>query len=77
MYGVAPPACDERQYDARSSAALCTGAESNLRDRALGEIGKNNSFARQSGQTRFMPSNHVSQLGEDREKFSSNFSKRA
>ena len=42
MYGVAPPACDERQYDARSSVALCTGAESNLRDRVLGEV--KNSF---------------------------------
>ena len=65
MYGVAPPACDERQYDARSSAALCTGAESNLRDRALGEIGKNSLIALPG---RLCPQNNVYPLGEDSEK---------
>ena len=66
MYGVASPAYDVWQYDARSSASLCTGAESNLRDRALGEIEKNSLMALPG---RLCPQNNVYPLGEDSEKF--------
>ena len=62
------------ECDARRSASLCTGAGSNLRDRALGEIEKNSLMALPG---RLCPQNNVYPLAEDSEKFCSHFSKMA
>ena len=45
MHGVASPAYDVWQYDARSSASLCTGARSNFRDSILSEVEKSSFIA--------------------------------
>ena len=58
------------ECDARRSASLCTGAGSNLRDRALGEIEKNSLMALPG---RLCPQNNVYPLGEDSGSFTVTF----
>ena len=64
--------------DAESSASLYTGAELNLGDRIWGEVEKNSfiAFPAKGDTVGSYPQNHVSPLGEDSEKFSSNCPKR-
>ena len=65
--------------DAENSASLFTSADSNLRDRVLGELEKDNFIALpgRGGHSGLMPLKTMcSHLGEDNEKFYSNCSKR-
>ena len=64
---------------AESSASLYTSAQSNLGDRASGEVEKGRFIVLPGkwGHSRLKPSNHVFPLGEDGEKFYSNCSKKA
>ena len=65
--------------DAESSASLDTSAQSNLGDRASGEVeeGRFIVLPGKQGHRGLMPSNHVFPLGEDGEEFYSICSKKA
>ena len=62
----------------KNSAFLNTGAESNLRDRVLSEVEKDSFIALpgKGGTVSSCTQNHMSQLGEDSEKFYINCPKR-